>query len=236
MKLGSALAHVPTSVLLRPVQALSDALVHYVPSSVLLALIASTLLVGWAHVQSSVLAGLGREARRFKNSLDITTVYTVSPVEYVFDRAGTKRDQLAWRGLQRNGPYDRTTFAKKSPRILVVYPDTIEGKVDIFLKALRDGVQPSRGFPNGFAKTFGLVNPEFLRCPVRLFGNGGQSVQVAYCRSSEEFLAKDPAIDASIVAIIDEHAQLPTLQNPYVRSKTFFLTLGIPTQEIRLAT
>jgi hypothetical protein len=171
-----------------------------------------------------------------KNTLDATSFYTVPPVEYVFDRAGTKRDQLAWQGLQRNGPYDRTTFAKKSPRILVLYPDTIEGKVDTFLKALRDGVQPGRAFPNGFAKTFGLVNPDFQRCPVRLFGGGSPSVEAAYRRAAEDFLAKDSSIDACIVAIMDEHAHLPTLQNPYVRTKAFFLTLGIPSQDIKLST
>ncbi|MGO9232639.1 MAG: hypothetical protein ACLP4V_00545 [Methylocella sp.] len=192
--------------------------------------------------KSPISIGLGIEARvgarlAIENSQDTTSVYTVSPVEYVFNRAGTMRDQFAWPGLQRNGPYDRTTFAKKSPRILVVYPDTIEGKVETFIKALRDGVPPpSRGFPNGFAKTFGLINPEFLLCPVRLFGSGGQPAEAAYRRSAEEFLAKDPSIDAGIVAIMDEHAQLPTLQNPYVRTKAFFLTLGIPTQEIRLST
>ena len=47
-----------------PLHKLSDALVHYVPSSVLLALIVTALLVVWTHGQSSMLAGLGREARR----------------------------------------------------------------------------------------------------------------------------------------------------------------------------
>jgi hypothetical protein len=35
---------------------------------------------------------------------------------------------------------------------------------------------------------------------------------------------------------MDEHAYLPTLQNPYVRTKALLLTLGIPTQQVRLAT
>ncbi|NJO32011.1 MAG: hypothetical protein HC869_01615 [Rhodospirillales bacterium] len=166
-----------------------------------------------------------------------TAVYTVPPVEYVYDRAGSKRHKYAWLGLQTNGPYDRTTFAKKSPRILVVYPATAEGKVEVFLKALRDGMPlPQRGFPNGFAKTFGLVNPDFLRCPVRVSGSDRGGAEAAYRRAIEAYLEKNSMIDASIVAILDEQAYLPTLQNPYIRTKALFLTLGIPTQQVRLAT
>ncbi|MGH6895846.1 MAG: argonaute/piwi family protein [Geminicoccaceae bacterium] len=166
-----------------------------------------------------------------------TSVYVVPPVEYVYDRAGSRRHRYAWTGLQNYGPYDRTTFAKKSPRILVVYPASAEGKVEVFLKALRDGMPPSqRGFPNGFAKTFGLLNPDFLRCSARVSGTDCAGAEAAYRRAIEAYLEKDSAIDASIVAILDEHAQLPTLQNPYIRTKALFLTLGIPTQQVRLAT
>lgn len=187
-------------------------------------------------IGQQVQARVGRRLS-LENDRDMTTVYTMPPIEYVFDRAGSKRHTFAWPGLQNHGPYDRTTFAKRSPRILVVYPDTAEGKVETFLKALRDGMPPpGRQFPSGFAKVFGLLNPEFTRCPVRLFGNGEQSIEAAYRRAAEAYLAKEPAIDAAIVAIVDEHAHLPMLQNPYARSKAFFLTLGIPTQQIRLAT
>lgn len=172
-----------------------------------------------------------------ENHGDRTSVYIAPPVEYVFDRAGSKRHKYAWPGLLNNGPYDRPTFAKKSPRILVVYPANAEGKVETFLKALRDGVPPpNRGYPTGFAKIFGLLNPEFLRCPVRLAGVNSELVEGAYRQAASVYLEKDASIDASIVAIMDEHAHLPTLQSPYVRTKALFLTLGIPTQQVRLAT
>jgi hypothetical protein len=166
-----------------------------------------------------------------------TSVYSAPPVEYVYDRAGIKRHRYAWAGLQENGPYDRMTFAKKSPRILVVYPATVEGKVEVFLRSLRDGVPPpQRAFPNGFAKTFGLVNPEFVRCPVYLSAGLAGGVEECYRRAVETHLEKDVGIDAGVVVIMDEHAQLSTLQNPYTRTKALFLTLGIPTQDIRVAT
>jgi hypothetical protein len=171
------------------------------------------------------------------NRGDVTSVYIAPPVEYVFDRAGTKRHKYARLGLQNHGPYDRATFAKKSPRILVVYPATAEGRVEIFLKALRDGMPSAQsGFPNGIAKLLGLVNPEFLRCPVLVSASDYNGAEAAYRRAVEAYLERDAAIDAGIVALMDEHARLPILQNPYVRTKALFLTLGIPTQQIRLAT
>lgn len=170
------------------------------------------------------------------NSDKGTSVYTVPPIEYVYDRSGTKRHKYAWLGLQAHGPFDRTTFAKKSPRILVVYPASAEGKVEVFLKALRDGMAPLRGFPDGFSKAFGLLNPEFIRCPVRVSPSDRGGAEALYRRAVEAHLERDAGVDAGIVALFDEHAHLPTLQNPYIRTKALFLTLGIPTQQIRLAT
>jgi hypothetical protein len=174
---------------------------------------------------------------RLKNEGDRTSIYKAPPVEYVYDRAGAQRSDYAWPGLQTSGPYDRSTFAKKSPRILVVCPTTTEGKVEVFLKALRDGMPPPQtAFPNGFAKTFGLVNPEFVRCPVRLNGLAPDKVEAAYRGAIEAHLAKDATIDAGIIVLLDEHAHLPPLQNPYIRTKALLLTLGVPTQEVRMAT
>ncbi len=174
---------------------------------------------------------------QLKNEPNRTCIYKAPPVEYVFDRAGAQRNGFAWPGLVSSGPYDRLTFAKKSPRILVVCPTTTEGKVDVFLKALRDGVAaPLKGFPSGFAKTFGLVNPQLVRCLVRLNGLGADKVEGAYRGAIEAHLARDSNIDAGIIVLLDEHSNLPELQNPYIRTKALLLTLGIPTQEVRMAT
>ena len=62
------------------------------------------------------------------------------PVEYVFDRTGAKSTDFAWAGLSQYGPYDRTTFANKSPRLLVAFPTSTQGKVEAFLKSFRDGM------------------------------------------------------------------------------------------------
>ncbi|MEO1642232.1 MAG: hypothetical protein AAFR74_02770, partial [Pseudomonadota bacterium] len=50
------------------------------------------------------------------------TVRRAPQVDYVFDRSGGKTSLAAWDGLVAHGPYDRVSFPKKSPRLLVAYP------------------------------------------------------------------------------------------------------------------
>jgi hypothetical protein len=66
------------------------------------------------------------------NDDETRTVYLASNVDYVFDRTGAKSADFAWVGLSRYGPYDRATFANKSPRLLVAFPASTQGKVEAF--------------------------------------------------------------------------------------------------------
>ena len=63
-----------------PLHKLSDALVHYVPSSVLLALIVTALLVVWTHGQSS------REARRKHVYVVVALLLTLALALALFSR------------------------------------------------------------------------------------------------------------------------------------------------------
>ena len=75
--------------------------------------------------------------------------------------ARSKRHQYAWPGLEKYGPFSRDTFARPTPRVLVVFPQAAQGAVEKFIRYLRDGIPGSKGFQSGFAKTFGLINPRF---------------------------------------------------------------------------
>ena len=163
-------------------------------------------------------------------------VYVAPPVDYVFDRTGSKSDQYAWPGLSQYGPYDRTTFANKSPRILVVFPASTRGKVEAFLKSFRDGMGASyRGFPKGFRDLFGLISVDFVLCEVTLPANK-EYVEGAYRKAIETKLSSGEEVHAGIIVLLDEHAFLNGLENPYIRTKSLLLTLGIPTQEVRMWT
>jgi len=173
------------------------------------------------------------------NSADYQSVVASTSVEYCFDPAKTKRHQYPWKGIETYGPFSRDTFARKSPRILVVFPDTVQGLVENFLRVLRDGVHLSGGsrYSAGFARTFGLVNPQFDLCRVPLLGHSGGSIGQLYRRAVEDVLASErPAPDVAITVILDEHAQLSDVDSPYLQAKAVLLMAGIAVQEVRTST
>jgi hypothetical protein len=169
------------------------------------------------------------------NDNDYQTVLKTRPVQYCFDPAKTKRHMYAWPGLESFGPFSRDTFPKKSPRMLVVFPDTVQGNAESFLAALRDGVrvQGKAAFGSGFVRTFGLFNPEFVLAPVPWLQSGSRQPVELYRQTIEQALERESAFDAAIVVLLDEHAQFPDVRSPYLHSKALLLTNGIPSQEVR---
>jgi hypothetical protein len=166
------------------------------------------------------------------------TVVDVAQGEYCFDPSKKKRDGYAWPGIERFGPYSRDTFAKRSPRVLVLSPDKASGKVGQFVGLLQQGitsVQNSR-FAGGFAKLFHLHNPEFVTVTVPLLGTGPKEACTRYRDAIEATLRKSTDYDAALVAILDEHADLENSTNPYLHAKAALLSAGVPVQEFRMAT
>jgi hypothetical protein len=173
-----------------------------------------------------------------QNVGDYKTVVQAPTVDYCFDAARSKRNKYAWPGLENFGPFSRDTLAKKSPRILFVFPDSVQGPAERFLRYFRDGIssiQNSR-YSGGFAKIYGLVNPQFVTCRIPLFPRQNDSPAETYRRTISDFLSRDAQFDAAIVTILNEHARLPDSQNPYLHSKAVLLMAGIPVQDVRVFT
>ena len=176
---------------------------------------------------------------RINNMPDYQSVVNAPPVEYCFDAARTKRCLYPWEGIEKFGPFSRDTFAKKSPQILVLCPDTVQGKVETFVRYLRDGISMQEGarYSAGFGKTFGLINPKFIVHKVPWLATTKGNPGAAYRRAAEDFLANSATPpDAAIVIILDEHADLPDTESPYLQAKALLLMAGVPVQEARLAT
>jgi Piwi domain len=172
-----------------------------------------------------------------KNDDMARSAYLTPPVDYVFDRTGAKSTTYAWPGLSQFGPYDRATFTNRSPRLLVVFPASTQGKVEAFLRSFRDGLGASyRGFPKGFRDLFGLVQVDFVMCPVAISVADKATAEAKYRQAIEARLSSGEEVHGGIIVLFDEHAFLKGLQNPYIRTKALLLTLGIPTQEIRMWT
>lgn len=158
-------------------------------------------------------------------------VHRAAPMSYCFDPARAKQDRLAWRGLARYGPFSRDSFATRSPQILVVAPESVQGTTEAFVRALRDGA-PNTAYPGGFAATFRLANPAFTLQKVA----GAGRPHEAYRRAIEAALSAEQRPDAAIVVIPDEHADLPDAVNPYLHAKSLLLMAGVPSQQMRVST
>lgn len=173
------------------------------------------------------------------NTPDYQSIVAAPPVEYCFDTACTKRHQDPWPGLKQFGPFSHGTFAKKSPRIAVLCPDTIQDKVEAFVRYPRDGIsaRARSRYPAGFEQTFSLINPKFLVHKIPWLATTKENLGAAYQRTAGKFFANtvSPA-DAALVVIIDEQADLPNAERPSLQSKTLLPMAGVPVQEPPLST
>ncbi|MEQ9369747.1 MAG: Piwi domain-containing protein [Coleofasciculus chthonoplastes F3-SA18-01] len=186
------------------------------------------------------------------NTKDYQSVITASAVEYCFDAARTKKVRFPWIGINQYGPFSRENFSKKTPEIVVFFPDTVKGTVENFIRLLRDGIslkkkesneygdvywQEVSRYTGGFAKIFGLVNPRFILQSIPWFKNTTKPPGTLYRDTIEQTLKNREVMpDAAIVVLLDNHARLPDSENPYLYSKSLLLMAGIPSQDVRFAT
>ncbi|RJR41659.1 MAG: stem cell self-renewal protein Piwi domain-containing protein [Desulfobacteraceae bacterium] len=167
------------------------------------------------------------------NTPEYESIFCAPPVQYYFNPARTKASQYPWAGLQNYGPFSKDTFPKRTPTILIVLPEHLQGATEAFLRCLRDGITTKGRSPyqGGFAKLFGLLNPSFITVKVLTAHTDPSS---AYRRTIEEYLAASTTTpDAAIVVLADQHAALPDKANPYLVAKATLMLNGIPSQEIK---
>jgi hypothetical protein len=170
-----------------------------------------------------------------ENKPDNAAYVELPPVDYCFDAAKTKRRSLGWEGLVEFGPYDRDTFDKRNPRILVVVPQSQQTRAEQVLQTFKDGI-PETTFAVGFARLFNLRQVKFEACPVPDQRLERIDYAKTYRESIEAHLATNSNYDAAIVVVPDRTAQMPNSLNPYLHAKSLLLTNGIPVQEIRTPT
>lgn len=168
------------------------------------------------------------------NRSDYKSVVVARQLDYCFDPARSKRHRYAWPGLETYGPFSRETFARPSPRVLVVFPLSAKGSVETFIRLLRDGIPGHVAYQAGMTKTFGLLNPKFKFVPVD--ANSGGTPAEHYRHAISEALAQSDLPDAALVIVTDQHGDLPDHANPYLHSKAMLLMAGVPAQEARLST
>ena len=174
------------------------------------------------------------EQLAIENTTAYQTIYAAPPVQYYFNPARTKAHQYPWFGIQQYGPFSKDTFPKRTPTIMVVFPDMAQGATETFLRYLRDGITTNGRSPyqGGFAKLFGLLNPAFVMVKVTILHTPEPAG--AYRKAIEDYLANNPGTpDAAIVVLTDAHAALPDQSTPYLAAKATLMLAGIPSQEIK---
>jgi len=173
-----------------------------------------------------------------QNVGDYKTVVQAPTVDYCFDAARSKRNKYAWPGLENFGTIQPGYLGQKVPAHPLRIPRFCAGPAERFLRYFRDGISkhPKQSLQRGFAKIYGLVNPQFVTCRIPLFPRQNDSPAETYRRTISDFLSRDAQFDAAIVTILNEHARLPDSQNPYLHSKAVLLMAGIPVQDVRVFT
>lgn len=168
------------------------------------------------------------------NTSEYKSVVVARQLDYCFDPARSKRHRYAWPGLDTYGPFSRDTFARPSPRVLVIFPSSAKGAVEAFVRLLRDGIPGHKAYRAGMTKTFGLLNPKFDFVAVDT--RSGQTSVEQYRRALSDALAQGDLPDAALVIVTDEDGDLPDAANPYLHSKAVLLMAGVAAQEARLST
>jgi hypothetical protein len=152
------------------------------------------------------------------NTKEFRSVISLEPAQYCYDPARTKRSPYAWSGLERYGPYDRESFPRRMPRILIVCAYTAVGRVSQAIQMFRNGISSvgNPAYEKGFVDTFHLVNPEFGTLPVPLFGDARHLPARTYRHTLEEHLARDstPAALERDISVDEDNFRIRVIVSP----------------------
>lgn len=138
--------------------------------------------------------------------------------------------------IDEKGPYDAESFPKKRIRIAVIYPERFKGDVEVFIRQFRDGVPRRPGkevpFAQGFIRKYRLFSCEFGMFPIASNSedsNGYKNASLSALQNKDDF-------DIAIVIIREDFHQLHGESNPYLVSKSTFMSQGVPVQSIEIET
>jgi hypothetical protein len=138
--------------------------------------------------------------------------------------------------IDRKGPYDTETFPKKRIKIAVVYPARYKGEVEVFFRQFHDGVPPWKGkesaYSQGFIRKYRLNSCDFRMFPI---GNDSEDSN-GYKNASLRALQGDATFDLAMIVTKESFHQLHGEDNPYLVSKSTFMSHGVPVQSVEIET
>lgn len=163
---------------------------------------------------------------------------TTPPPTLLFGPQGRNTELYADMGIKKYGPYRYTYHTRNTPIIGVVCERQYEGRVDEFVKLLRDGYPEelwnNDRTPNPFVG--GLIR-KFQLSDVRIVTQTCVDDSAAAYRAAALRLlgrAQTRQLDLVLVQVREQHKHLFGDQSPYYVSKAAFMASGVPTQSIRI--
>ena len=139
--------------------------------------------------------------------------------------------------IDEKGPYDAESFPKKRVNIAVLYPERFKGEVELFIKQFRDGVPPRPGketpFAQGFIRKYRLTGCTFEMFPIDSYNEDTNGYKTACLKALQD---NQEDIDLAIIVIREDFHQLYGASNPYLVSKSTFMSQGVPVQSIEIET
>lgn len=152
----------------------------------------------------------------------------------IFGPGGREKHRWNQGGLDRYGPFDQHQFNPKKLNVAVICQEALQGRVETCIEQFLYGVPDSKAGKRGFIRRFSLDKPY-----LRVFSVPGDSAR-AYKNGAVEALEHiaDRGENWNLVLVqIDESMeQLEGSDNPYLVTKTFFLSKGVAVQHIQFET
>lgn len=150
---------------------------------------------------------------------------------FVFDPAKNKTGHWHDDGLNEHGPFDSESFPRKEPRVVVVVPDKFKGETELFVNSFRNGVPNHARFEKGFVRKYHLN--KLGKLDFEIVNSESSSLVESYRDACISCLERE-TYDLAIVIIEERFHDLFGNENPYLATKSIFMSQGIPVQELEI--
>jgi hypothetical protein len=151
--------------------------------------------------------------------------FQLEPTKFIFGLTpGSSADSIL-SGLWRLGPYDRSRFDKKSPRVLAIFHKSNRGYATNFLGKLVNGIPDSQFFKKGFKDLFRLHDVQVQTEELDSYDPPAYEEAI-----SRAVRGGHGGFDLAIVETLEESKRVPPAQNSYLRAKAKLMMSGIPVQ------
>lgn len=160
---------------------------------------------------------------------------TTQPPSYLLRFGGSPIKGPIARGIDSQGPFDKESFKKTTPQVLIVTPKKWFGQVDQFIKSWRDGNLRSP-YVKGFVKKYALRG-----CEIHFIDFDDSLVEVtkgyenACIQAIKESRDQIRRYDLAFVVISEKHRSLGLL-DPYLACKAILMGSEIPVQSLEIET